>query len=82
MLRQNIMYKLKQTWQIYLTILSHGRANEMAPWVEVLATCLDHLNLIPGTHKMEGENECNIVISWGASGPGSLRVVLRCLKNR
>ena len=40
-----------------ILLYCHGRANEMAPWVEVLATCLDHLNL---THKMEGENECNI----------------------
>lgn len=55
MFRQNIMYKLKHGRSILL--YCHGRANKMAPWVEVLATCLDHLNL---THKMEGENECNI----------------------
>lgn len=40
-----------------ILLYCHGRANEMAPQVEVLATCLDHLNL---THKMEEENKCNI----------------------
>lgn len=33
-----------------ILLYCHGRANKMAPWVEVLATCLDHLNLF---HKME-----------------------------
>ena len=56
MFRQNNV-QTKTDMAASILLYCHGRANKMAPWVEVLATCLDHLNLI---HKMEEENECNI----------------------